>query len=293
MSARAKWMTVGTIGWIVGMAFTGIASAQAPPALLPEPESVRIDKNRFISFSFPDAPEGTQWAVRVTLVKLYNTDPADTENEACPPRGADLPELSAFETRIRWIGQPDTLADSAIGTFRFLGSPLECCPEFRNWNLELDVLWNQGCAHSTPTGWCIFEHSPCLEVADCPVEPVLHVFGAEVVPCSQYLVQLVDDSCPDLEDESCYSDPLTLHTAKWGDVTLPMGGRWQPNFTDIGYVVGSFKAGLDKRYVQARLRENIPPVTRLINFVDIGKAVIGFKSIPYTELGPSSCPTCE
>ena len=76
MSARCRW-TVGTIGWIVGMAFAGIASAQAPPALLPEPESVRLDKNRFISFSFPDAEKGAQWAVRVTLVKMYNTDPND------------------------------------------------------------------------------------------------------------------------------------------------------------------------------------------------------------------------
>ena len=57
---------------------------EPPPALLPEPPSVQIDKNRFISFAFPDAPEGTQWAVRVKVVELYNTDPNHSDLEACP-----------------------------------------------------------------------------------------------------------------------------------------------------------------------------------------------------------------
>ena len=63
MSAKAKRATVGTIGWIAVISgvlfgtFPGIASAQAPPAALPEPDGA--PKNRFISISFPSSPEGT------------------------------------------------------------------------------------------------------------------------------------------------------------------------------------------------------------------------------------------
>ena len=295
MSARR--MTVGTIGWIVGMAFAGIASAQAPPALLPEAESVRIDKNKFVSFSFPDAIEGTEWAVRVKLVKLYNTDPADTENEACPPRPPELPDLSAFNAQVRWAGPPELFPGSNSPHFKFLASLTQCCPEFRDWNAELDPLWEQGCITTVVTSRCEFGNSPCLQVAECPQDPILHLYGAVMVPCSEYEVQLVDVSCLDLQDEGCYSEALTLHTAQWADVTLPSGGRGQPNFTDIGYEVDAFRAITAIRRVQAFLRKNVAqvdPEGALINFTDIGLAVGGFQSIHYPEEGPSDClEQCE
>jgi hypothetical protein len=87
--------------------------------------------------------------------------------------------------------------------------------------------------------------------ADFPAADVavIHAFGAEVVPCSAYDVQFVDTDCADLADPSCYSDPTRVNTPLWGDIWAPFG---------------------------------------LINFVDIGKVVEKYKSIPYNAGPPES-----
>jgi len=138
-------------------------------------------KNRFISFLLPDAEQGTRWAIRVKLVKLYNSDPDDPDNEVCAPRSEELPDLSVFEGQVRWVGPPESLPETSDGPTpdedRFVGAALQCCPHFTDWNADLTAL----------------------------ADELLHVYGAEIVPCSKYEVQLVDNGCPDLTDESCYS----------------------------------------------------------------------------------------
>ncbi len=297
MSTGCK-MRVAALVLIVAALSAGTAAAQPPPGLLPEPESVRIDKNRFISFSLPDAPDGTQWAVRVKLVKLYNTDPDDPVNEPCPPRGLDwygneLSDLSVFEGQVRWVETPEVLAGTSWGLY-FIAAPLGCCPEFREWAAELDPVWEQRCGGSSENRLCAFGVNRCVDDGDCARDPIVHVYGAEVLPCSQYLVQLVDIGCPDLLDEACYSEGLMLHTAKWGDVTPPSRGRSQPNFTDIGFIVDAWKGIPIGQKIQAMLRWNIPPVHAHINFTDLGNDVDAWKAISYREVGPSNCTeSCE
>ena len=67
----------------------------------------------------------------------------------------------------------------------------------------------------------------------------MYFFGAEVVPCSIYEVQVVDSSCTNLGDKNCYSNILEIRTALHGDVWSSFGSV---NFTDIGRVVGAFKS---------------------------------------------------
>ena len=205
----------------------------------------------------------------------------------CPP------PLSTFEGQVRWVGSPQVL-DGAPRDYKYIAAPLGCCPEFREWAAELDPVWEQFCGGSFEDRICAFGVNPCVDDSDCAQNPIVHVYGAEILPCSQYLVQLVDIGCADLQDAGCYSDPLTLHTAKWGDVTPPSGGRSQPNFTDIGFVVNLFRAIPSGQKIQAMLQGNIAQVTATITFRDIGKVVDGFKAIRYREVGPSNCTEpCE
>jgi hypothetical protein len=56
-----------------------------------------------------------------------------------------------------------------------------------------------------------------------PADDLLHVTGAEIVPSSIYEVQLFDqaqESCGD-QLEGMFSAPLTIPTARWGDVVAP------------------------------------------------------------------------
>ena len=141
---------------------------------------------------------------------------------------------------------------------------MQCCPYFTDWVSDLYGI----------------------------EETVLHVYGSGILPCSQYDVQVVSKTCLDLTDERCYSDILTIHTAKWGDVWPPFGGSGQPNFTDIGKVVDKFKDISPPLKVQAMLRGNVPPLDTPVNFTDIGRVVEAFKGLPYNEVGPPACSPC-
>ncbi|MCH7884562.1 MAG: hypothetical protein IIC01_04865, partial [Planctomycetes bacterium] len=115
-----------------------------------------------------------------------------------------------------------------------------------------------------------------------------------VVPCSIHEVQQATQSCVDSASEDCFSDPLEVRTALWGDIWEPFGSV---NFTDIGKQVNAFKSipynpdysGGPGKW-RSMLRENSPPFNLTTNFTDIGKTVDAFKSIFYGEKGPSTCP---
>ena len=64
-------------------------------------------------------------------------------------------------------------------------------------------------------------------------------YGAEVVPCSTHEVQQGTQSCLDSASEVCFSDALVVRTAPWGDVWLPFNNL---NFLDIGKEVDAFKS---------------------------------------------------
>jgi hypothetical protein len=280
---------IGLLG--CGRSFAG--GPEPPPAPLPEPPSVQIDKNRFISFAFPDAPEGTQWAVRVKIVELYNTDPNHPDLETCPTYRAL--DFSGHEGEIAWVGSPEVLPNTPLNTgHSFVGAALDCCPVFLDWNGTLGPVWTQACGGAyfcsgVLAGRCLFGSNPCNDTSDCNPQPVVNAYGASILPCSKYEVQLVADTCPDLGDESCYSAPLTVRTALWGDVAPLSGGASQPNFIDIGYVVQVYKGLPCFAKVQAMLRGTAPPVDENIGFLDVGLCVDAYKRKGYYQSAPTEC----
>ena len=220
-------------------------------------------KSRFISFVVPSSIAGSQTAIRLKLVKMYNTDSQDPNNQACPERTTQ-PDLSEFDGQYRWLAEPADFPDETPSTPypQIHGSAVQCAPDFLDWGDEYG-------------------------------DEMIHVYGAEIVPCSEYVLELVDESCPDLEDPSCYSSPLTLHTGKWGDVVSPFGVTGQPNNADIGAVVDKYKSKLPPSKVNAMLRQNVPPVSTKVDFIDIGLAVDAYQVEAYPFDGPSDCTPDE
>ena len=81
---------------------------------------------------------------------------------------------------------------------------------------------------------------------DWTADRMISVYGAEIMPGSDYVVQLVHVGCPDLENPACYSPAVTRNTAKYGD-TWPLfdgddTGAPQPDFNDIAAMARKFQA---------------------------------------------------
>ena len=244
----------------------------------PGPDPLGHPNTRTLSIA-PSAQRAVT-ALRVRLMKMYNTDDADPDTAACGPRVAPLPDLSAFDGEIRWAGPPQTYPDEAIPPAAdFVGAQLQCCPHFRDW-------------------------SPAALSAEFPAAAtdLIHLFGPAVVPCSEYEVQAVSVNCTDLANENCYSDVLTVRTPRYGEVWRPFApaAPGQPNLSDINAVVLKYKgvayhldddSGAPPKY-RAMVRGNVLPLTEKVNFVDIGNVVNGYKSIHYPEPGPVTCAPC-
>ena len=130
------------------------------------------------------------------------------------------------------------------------------------------------------------------------------LYGAEIVPSSEYWLQRADVACPNLADEACWSAPITLTTGKFGDVWPVWDWEMisaQPDFNDIAASVKKFQAAGPasapiKTVVQVQPNTVFP--LRPLDFKDIADIVKAFLGIPYSELyhGPCPCPpnvTCE
>ena len=149
-----------------------------------------VAKNRAITIG-PGAL-GSRTALRIELVRMYVDDEEDPVN-GCPVR-TDLPDLSTFEGQVRWAGPPMVYSEDSEPLLSLVAAPLQCCPHFRDWSPQALSGLPGSNADSN----------------------VLSFFGAEIVPCSTYRVQAVDLQCEPFLDESCFSPPQTIQTAKWG-----------------------------------------------------------------------------
>jgi len=212
--------------------------------------------NRFLSFTPTNA--GQRTAIRVKLVSLNHPDP--------PPTGGTSADFSSYEGEVRWVGPPVELPEfSEVGPPfaepTWMGAALQCEPYYADWGSGL----------------------------------LLNVYGAEILPDSTYDVQAILEVCADrLDDETRYSSPVPIATARWGDIApLYAGGNNppQPDFVDISSEVTKFVGGLDPTKVQALLRFNVPPVNDSIDFRDIANCVSGFVGDPYPYDGPCTCPS--
>ena len=204
----------------------------------------------------------------------------------CRPGGACEPNcgisisyclgvLASFEGQVRYLGPPEAFDNNAASDPKWVGAKLQCTPLVRDW-------------------------SPRALAADLGISEAeadtIYYYGAEVVPCSIHAVQLGTQACVDSANpDDCFSDPLEVRTALWGDVWPNFG---EVNFTDIGaevrafkgipFVVGDNSAGPNRWRSMLRGNEGAPGGN--INFTDIGKTVDAFKRIAYREPGPTACP---
>jgi len=229
---------------------------------LPAPATAETDghsRNRFVSFIPPGG--GQQAAIRVRLVQLYNPNPV--------PEVGGMPGYAAYEGEVRWVGPPTELPEAneqgpPFGGPTWMGAALQCQPYYRDWGTV----------------------------------GLLHVYGAEILPDSTYDVQIVRSVCDgQLDNESVYSAPLVLTTARWGDVALPFAATpetpAQPDFVDISAIVSKFVSGVEPPKVDTMLRFNVPPVAASIDFRDIAACVNAFSDWVYANDGPCPCPSTQ
>jgi hypothetical protein len=129
---------------------------------------------------------------------------------------------------------------------------------------------------------------------------VISAYGGEIIPGSLYEVQRASSGCPNLaEDEACWSAPLTLSTAKYGDI-WPLfdspDNPAQPDFSDISAMVQKFLAAGEATApikAVAQLQPNCVFPSRPIDFNDISAEVNAFLGTPYSAVqsGPCACPS--
>lgn len=168
--------------------------------------------------------------------------------------------FEGFEGEVRWLGPAAVFPEDVAGVTTFLGSQLQCDPFFADWG-SLGVV---------------------------------QVYGAEVMPESTYTVQHIHQNCEtELLNEGNYSLPLTVFTAKWGDVVAPYAAQSpsQPNFQDVSAIIAKFQ-GAPTAPIKARaqLQPNVPNPDSLINFTDVSSAVHAFQGQTYPFSGPTACP---
>lgn len=179
----------------------------------------------------------------------------------------DVPLYAGFNGQTRWVGPPSEFPDPDAGdpTRAFVAAGLSCTPHFADWS-TLDLL---------------------------------QVYGAELIPDSEYAVRIFDDCCNDFDDPSCFSAPLTVLTGRFGDVISPFWmapGDVQPNFTDIAALVSKFLGDVGSlSKARTQLQPNVVFPENAVDFRDISAGVAGFLGTPYDAtsfaVGPCVCPS--
>lgn len=168
----------------------------------------------------------------------------------------DLDRFAEFNGQTRWVGPPDDFPEGFEPETFFMASLLQCEPHFMDWSSV----------------------------------GLLHVYGAEVVPGSMYEVQVIHETCMDvLEDDSFYSLPLSIPTAKWGDIIAPFNSA-QPNINDVLALVGKWLSKLEPTKVHAQLQPNIPNPGVSVKITDVLLGVNAWLSSLYPFDGPDLCP---
>ncbi len=210
-----------------------------------------------------------QMAIKVTMIDLQNPSPPNLPQ--FPP-----PDYSAYESGpsctdpsdcARWVGRPGTFFESQgpplSGPYR--AARLQCTPFYWDWITE---------TQSNP----------------------ITVVGAEIVPSSEYSVQMYAPSCKGMEDDCTnVSGPVTMFTRRFGDVDEeynPPSATNQPNAIDVAQLVNKFKNIVGAPvHARAQLQPNLPELNASINALDIVAVVDAVKGLPYAFPGPCPCPS--
>lgn len=124
----------------------------------------------------------------------------------------------------------------------------------------------------------------------------VHVADDEVVPGAVYEIEAIDLACGPSAD-AYFSDPLTVATARWGDITgdCSVNPCTRPDgtidYVDIAAVVDKFR-NLPPAPIKARadLAPAVPD--RIVDMDDVARVLSAFRAEPYpfSVSGPCQSP---
>ncbi len=180
-----------------------------------------------------------------------------------PYTGAPTADFSSHEGEVRWLGPPNTYDESTSDPTPVYTSFVQCQPHYGDWS-GVDLL---------------------------------HVTGGEILPSSVYEVQSIAQGL-DINVESNYSAPMTLRTARWGDIVIPNsppGTTVQPDAGDIAELVDKFKntsqpCSKPRALLSSMDINGIPNLVLDVSFADIAACVGANKGEGYPYAWPGSCP---
>lgn len=226
----------------------------APPA--PLRDTLTPEKNRYLSLAAP--PEAGEVAVAVKLVTIHEPDPPYLP-------GVFVPDFSAYQGEIRWVGPPQICQEPGGGSTPYRCAKLQCDPHYSaDWGTT-----------------------------------VIHVTGGDILPSSQFEIRTYPVFCAGRES-ACplTSAPLIMRTQRWGDVAAdfqapggPPGTASQPNVIDIGMMVSKLKGLPPLTLPEAELSSLDPDLNGVISVIEVGQTVDAVKGFGPVFLSPCSCPS--
>ena len=225
-----------------------------------EPTSTTTLKNRYLSMMTGGSAlsrGGDEGTNKAIRILLDEMHDPQPDNLQNHP----APDFSSFNGLHVWAGPVSDYVELTNPLVMFSGAATQCDPNFEDYSGEFSI------------------------------------YGAEVAPSSKYSLQIVDEECADsLDEEDCYSGPLMMDTARWGDMAEeqqdPDGSLNQPNVLDISAVVDRLKdlpTALGKTQVQ--LHYNVVEPDQNVNVLDLSFTVDGVKGFAYPFVGPCVCPS--
>ncbi len=124
----------------------------------------------------------------------------------------------------------------------------------------------------------------------------VHVFHEGIIPEGNYRIQVIDQTCS-VDDESSFSDPLEMTTAKWGDtvrdcVTIPCPPPdGVVNIIDVAAILARFAS--DPRSI-VKPRADLEPgcLDLVINMSDLLYAIAAFQGLDY-PFEPTALDPCD
>ncbi len=227
-------------------------------------------KGRALSFHVgaPTATGPASMAIRVTMVTLQDPDPPNAPPYPPPDFGAyESGTCSAFGEAngcVRWVGKPGAFLESQDNPPQgsFTAARLQCTPDYHDFSSV----------------------------------GLLRVVGAEVLPSSDYDVQVFAANCMGSESTCIDVTPVVrMTTPRFGDVAAPFNPpspATQPDAIDVTQLVTKFKnlpGAISKP--AAQVQPNLPELNTDVNAIDLTVGVDAFKGFAYPFSGPCPCPS--
>jgi hypothetical protein len=286
---------------------TGVGSAVCDvtgPNTCPSPQICEAcANNRYLAFKIPNTSAGSETAVRVQLINLYDPNPLPTTGTP--------PNHSAREGKYRYLDTvPSSVSrccmpNNGFGSSTCADAPTSC-------NSDVDCAGVGGgfsrCEKNLcPDSPAFDTYFRCARLGCTPVyrdwgadysSMYTYVLGDSVVPDSQYEASHLAATCAGSEAScSAASAVLPMKTERWGNVDCSGTGTLGivPTAGDLALVVNKVK-DVPGAFIEPRCQLQGPggvpnPVGTAVSAQDISRSIDSVKSIVYpAAFGIASCP---